>query len=86
MERKHPRGGDSLVSCLLHFTSSMDQFFPGCSVVTGLLHLMLFSITVLQCHEIVWQQAPRADRWADKAGQMEPAGARTQPGRWDQAG
>lgn len=42
MERKHPRGGDSLVSCLLHFTSSMDQFFPGCSVVTGLLHLMAF--------------------------------------------
>ena len=32
---------------LLHFNSSADKFFPCCSLVMGLSHLMFFSIKIL---------------------------------------
>lgn len=79
MERKqkHPHGGDSTVSCVAAFYL---QYGPATSqVLCGDRTLTpdVFSIIILRCHQIVWDQAPRTDRWADKAVQMGPV--------WDQS-
>lgn len=39
--------GTALRPILLHFNSSADKFFPWCSLVMGLAHLMFPSIKIL---------------------------------------